>query len=218
MTQISKIINQEKNDLQILKNEVKQRRFTINISSEDFKELFLLQANKIIISRNIHREFEITDQNKTLINLFWHYLINDDENFKVDLNKGVMILGKNGVGKTLILKSFCNMINLLSNKKITQIHSKKLPSSILEKESGYYEKRPLFIDDIGKEAKEVNDFGTKILPVADLMALRYDNGSLTFATCNYKFETLTEFYGLTTTDRFKEMFNIFILEGESFRK
>ena len=65
---------------------------------------------------------------------------------------------------------------------------------------------------------EINDFGNKIQPIADLISFRYDNGALTHATCNYKIDTLTEFYGLTTTDRFKEMFNIIELKGESFRK
>lgn len=223
MTQISNIlvsdlIETQKTELQELRQRSKIKKILINLSPSDFKELFIIQANKIIAGRNIRREFELTEQNKAIINQIYYYCSGNKEKFNGEIEKGILLVGRNGVGKTLILKSFFNIIQLTTNKIITQIHSKKLQSEIRANGSDYYERRPLFIDDMGKESKEVNDYGTKILPISDLMALRYDNGALTFATCNYKIDTLTEFYGITTTDRFKEMFNIIELKGNSFRR
>ncbi len=218
MTQITDIIQQEKEHLKEVKAEKAKNRILIKISADDFKELFLIQVNKIIASRNINREFEITDQNKELINQIFYYCTGNYKYFNGSIEKGLFIVGKNGVGKTLILKGFCEVIKLIGNKIFYQVHSKKLQSEIRQNGTENFEKRPMFIDDIGKESKEVNDYGTKILPIADLIALRYDNGALTFASCNYNIDTLTEFYGITTTDRFKEMFNVIELSGESFRK
>lgn len=218
MIQISDIINKEKDNLLIIKQNQKLKRFLIKIDPESFKELFLIEANKIIVKRNIESEFIITDQNKDIINQIYHYCTGNESKFNGQLNKGILLSGKNGIGKTLILQSFCSIINLMCNRVIYSIHSKKLQSKIKELGLDWFIKRPLLIDDIGKESKEINDYGTKILPLADLIALRYDEGSITFATCNYKLDTLTEFYGLTTTDRFKEMFNIIELTGKSFRE
>ena len=82
----------------------------------------------------------------------------------------------------------------------------------------YYKLKPMFIDDIGKETKEVRDYGTIVNPVPDLFSVRYDFGAWTLATCNYKPKELTEFYGETIVDRFKEMFNYLVLTGKSRRQ
>jgi len=106
---------------------------------------------------------------------------------------------------------------MLNIRVVRGYHSKELAAKLVDNEVLIDNlKRPLFIDDLGKESLEANNFGTKIQPIADLISLRYDLGSMTFVTTNYKMETLTKFYGITTTDRFKEMFNIMELGGESF--
>jgi len=217
MIQISEIIEWEKEKNAKLRNDIKTR-FKFNINSNDFMEIFILYANRTILERGIDKDFELNSFNKEIINQFHYYITGDENNFNGKIWKGIMIVGKNGTGKTLLLRSLFKLINNISKLSVYQIHSKLLNEYIKEKGIDSIRRKPLYIDDIGKESKEINDFGTKILPMADLIALRYDSGALTFATCNYKLETLTEFYGLTTTDRMKEMFNIIELKGESFRK
>lgn len=218
MIQIFEIIKKEREEFALMKEQQKVKKIDLNVDPKGFKELFEIQLNKIILSRNIKRSFEFTEENKRVINQIYFYCTNNKEKFIGNLDKGIMIVGKNGVGKTLILKSFCNTVALLSTLNITQIHAKKIQKMVLLKEDGFYERRPLLIDDLGKEQKEFIDYGTKISPIPDLLSLRYDNGALTFATSNYNMTTLEKYYGTTITDRFKEMFNIIQLDGVSFRK
>jgi len=213
---ISEIIKTEKNSLREIKLKNLQKRITVKMSYDNFISLFSLQANKIIAKRNIDRKFEVTEYNKKMIIEFYYYLTNNPK-FSGKLEKGIALIGKNGVGKTLLLESFCNLATLCSQKNITVLHSKALFENIKQKGIEFYAKRAMLIDDIAKEINEGNYFGTKIKPIADLFSLRYDNGALTFMTSNYK-NTLKEFYGNTIYDRMIEMFNFFVIDGNSLRK
>ena len=87
--------------------------------------------------------------------------------------------------------------------------------------------RPLFIDELGREQLEVNDFGNKLRPVSELMALRYDTGARTFFTSNFKISTLSKGYnekgeligyGQYIGERIQEMANMVELPGDSRRE
>lgn len=233
---ISEAIKKSRNELLELKVRNKETHLNVQVSASDFRELFLLKANKIIAERNTDLEFQVSDINKNLINYLYWYMngsIEGWKNFKwieyvvnkisikkpeLQLDKGILVIGTFGVGKTVIVKAFCEVLADISGFNITYLHSKKVAGAIKIEGLGHYERRPMFIDDIGKEEKEINDFGTHVTPIIDLLSMRYDAGALNFMTANYNMETLTKFYGPTITDRMYEMFNIFILGGESYRK
>jgi DNA replication protein DnaC len=88
-------------------------------------------------------------------------------------------------------------------------------------------KRPLFIDELGREQLEINDFGNRIRPINDLMAARYETGARTFFTSNFKLETLSKGrsengeivgYGKYIGERIQEATNIVNLPGDSRRE
>jgi DNA replication protein DnaC len=197
--------------------EYNDRRIFIDMSVNEFKFLIgkILKAN--LIRRGQKKTFDIDEDNKDILNQLYYYLIGS-ESFNGNLQKGIILFGNIGTGKTIIIRSFVELIEASSNKVFTKLHSKAVASYLKDKGEDYLNIRPLFIDDIGKETKVVNDFGTIKNTIPDLFALRYDFGGWTFATCNYNLKDLEEFYGLTIIDRFKEMFNFFVMEGESRRK
>jgi DNA replication protein DnaC len=208
------IINQETS---VLRSNNRFNRGVVKLEMNDFKALIKAEAENILAKRGRIIDFSIDKDNEQVIeylNLYLGY----DNSFPGDLSKGIMIIGSIGCGKTLIMLAFFNIIERFTIKRITKAHSKGLARMFHENGMSYYEKKPLFIDDIGKETKEVKDFGTIINPIPDLISLRYDFGAWTFATCNYKTSELNDFYGTMITDRFKEIFNILTLEGNSRRK
>ena len=88
-------------------------------------------------------------------------------------------------------------------------------------------RRPLFIDELGREQLEINDFGNRIRPINDLMAARYETGARTFFTSNFRLETLSKGrsengeivgYGKYIGERIQEATNIVNLPGDSRRE
>lgn len=197
--------------------ELDKRKPRIVITPPQFKELFLKIATLIIAKRGISKEFVIDNENKKIINQLYFYITKNKE-FKGDLSKGILIIGNLGTGKTLIIKTVIEIISLLLNIKFKEFHAIALLKYLQEDGEKELLKRPLFIDDLGKETKSVNNYGTISNPISDLFALRYEFGGWTFATSNFTLNKgLKSHYGETITDRFKEIFNIITLSGESRR-
>ncbi len=214
---IDEIIERELKKLEDTRSKIRSNRAFIKLEFEKFKEIMVLNINRIIAERGIFSHYEENENSEYILNQLYFHATGNEDKFNGKVTKGIMLVGKNGVGKTLLLTAYCNFRSIFWGSRINSLNSRLLVLSI--KENGYdnYTKRDLMIDDLGKESKELNDFGNKIQPISDLLAFRYDSGALTFITCNYNMNTLTEFYGLTTTDRLKEMVNIIEFKGESLR-
>ena len=156
----------------------------------------------------------VDDQNKDVINQLFYFLINS-KHFTGDPIKGVLMIGAIGGGKTVLMEAFIEIFNEVSGKVVTCLNSKDLVE--IQKKYGYdyLHKRPLFIDDIGKEQTVINTYGTVSKPMEDLINDRYKTAGLTFGTSNLKLEDMP--YNKHTIDRMKQMFNVIILPGKSRR-
>jgi len=192
------------------------KRIYLTISPAYFKEAFALGCEIEMIKRGSYKPFLVDEMNKQVVNQLYFYLVGSKE-FKGDLNKSILLSGAIGTGKTVMITSFCNLIEAGSEKIIARMHSKKIDEMIKSKDKGFYDQRPLFIDDLGREPKEANSYGNKSEPLIDLISARYDMGAWTFATTNFKKETLKDFYGAAIVDRFSEMFNNLEITGGSRR-
>jgi hypothetical protein len=193
-----------------------------------FEHRKVLDANDFMIHQeNIERTFQylcskksdkfegILPDQKEIIRLFVAYLVGTIGKPQC----GIILLGSKGTGKTTLMQSFIAYYNYVYKKVIKEYHAKTLPLYYKQLGIDYFYKRPIFIDDLGKESAITTDWGQKFDTWGDLFSVRYEMKSLTFATANYKFDgQFKEIYGEIIIDRMREHFNIFELTGESLRK
>jgi DNA replication protein DnaC len=206
------------------KEKMLKQRLPLPLSYPDFKNLFRSFGTICLHNRNQNRNFVIDSDNEPMIEQLYLYATGNTP-FAGDLNKGIMLQGKYGCGKTLILETYSLLHNHVIRKYhlnyplLTFIKSVELQEQIIKQSASAFAKRPLIIDEFGRESKTVMDYGNVNRPVSELLSLRSDVGTLTHGTTNFTLATLSsdEFYGGMIGDRLKAMFNFITLKGESRR-
>lgn len=152
---------------------------------------------------------------------------------------GLMLAGTCGNGKTSLLKAIQSATNFLNLKyEVRSDKEEKIAISIIDVKEiianckdyqmmEVYKKTPyLGIDDMGKEPKEVLDYGNVCNPVIDLIEYRYDKQLTTFITTNLppksdsekKIVGIDTHYGVRIADRFNEMIEKIVFNDGSYRK
>ena len=197
-----------------------------SMTKENFWAMLSATAQAIMAQRGVYHPFVVDEYNRAIIYQMWLYIVGSKE-CMWNIHKGIYIGGKVGCGKTLLMQSFCEILHFISGRTVEMIPATLLYQRIIEQGIDSLSKRPLFIDELGREQLEMNAFGNKMRPIADLMALRYNNGARTFFTSNFKIETLSKGrndkgelvgYGKYIGERIQEMTNIIEMPGESRRE
>lgn len=181
----------------------------------------LNQLQKILISQRTNKWNWTKSNEKVFINLVKYF---NNQDSKLDNNKGFVLCGPNGTGKTTLLKAFSLFSIGMNNKRYKVIHSQNIVDELSKYQNGfcltgYYDRNEKYstaIDEIGKESIS-NIFGNKIDPLEQVICMRYQNGLRTFGTTNLNIEQIKSRYGERLYSRFKEMFNIIKLEGSDKR-
>ncbi len=148
------------------------------------------------------------------------------------LDKGLLIVGDYGIGKSALFKTLPKLTNNyitynMSSELVTTYKSIKNPEDnklFFDR----YSKGRRVIDDLTSE-KIISYFGTTNL-IQDILEARYSTNncySMTICICNYDDEypldlekvldKLGAIYGARVYDRLFEMFNIIEFKGKSFR-
>ena len=196
-------------------------------NENDFKRLFIE-----IASDNIGKKYEVNEHNKYQIKVVFNYFLG--VNTEIDLNKGVLLCGEFGTGKSTLFASMRKYINTLFpyNPNAFKITSTE---EIINFKSGLNESDLLFNseDEIIKPVHLlINEFGhnynIKIYGsdaediIESFLMKRYDifqqYNKVTHITTNLTKQAMIDNLKPVIFDRFKEMFNIIELNGESFRK
>ena len=195
----------------------KYTRFAItNFTPACFRKYLELSINEVMKEENRSFDFQVDNNNREFINDMFYYL-NYDKKYSGDLDKGILLIGQIGCGKSFLMKAMFKIIELVCSKLVIQIPAKNLLNEIEVRGMDYFKKRPLYIDDLGKEEKEGKIYGTTHHPVEDLISFRDSYYSITFASGNYMMKTYEEYYTKHIIDRMGKMFNIHTLKGSSRR-
>lgn len=183
---------------------------------EEFKLLISVKAQKNILERSIKQQFLIDHDNEPIIRQLYLYFTNKPE-CAWNLNAGLIFGGSYGCGKTILMLAFIQIADKFSEKQTTFIESKSLLELAKQDDLKVLYRRPLLIDDLGREDAEVKSWGTTLTPVIDLFAHRYTSGARTYATTNFKYHSLEGFYGKYIRTRMEEMMTYVDFPGESRR-
>ena len=198
-----------------LKQIAKSRKL---VSIEDFKTLFTTRAQKAMAYRKNFSPFVIDDSNREVINLLYKYITYQ----KCELNPfiGIIFNGAYGCGKSVLAETLCMVLNDLTwseKNKIESVHAVELAEQIIKVGVIPYAHKPLLIQDLGKEKKVVNNYGTIVNPITELLAIRAEYGAMTFGSTNMKLESFTEAYKEFISKRITEHVNLVFLPGTDRR-
>lgn len=161
------------------------------------------------------------------------------EKIGIDPNKGVLLIGPVGIGKTYTLRAMAlrskigwghpDMPTMYYHEgensipiNLSDMKADALARLITKKDGvlKLFKDHTLYLDDLGAEEPQANHYGSKSQPIKDLLDIRYEvrNSYKTFATTNRSLEYFREVYGERIVSRFYEMFNIIKVEGVDLRK
>lgn len=202
----------------------KINRYSCHLRGEEFKELLTLRGRQALMERKDQEvNFVIDDYNREVLNLLYHYACRTHQN-EINSLAGIVLNGKYGCGKSALMSAFVRVLNdihFFGQDICEEIHSIDLAEQIRLKGVLPYIRKPLLIQDLGKEPDIVNAFGTNVNPIANLLSIRAEYGAMTYGSMNMDKAMFSEFYKdkkLGITKRFTEHVNLIFLPGESRRK
>lgn len=226
MDQIGKVLKQNplvQEDTQKIQAQIREREQKLFeykcqtvMSYEEFKTLLTAYSTDILRTRSVTNPFVVDAQNGPIVKQLYLYFVGHPE-CAWNLNAGLIFAGKIGSGKTVLMTAFLRITDDYTRRRTTVAHAKQLPFLFKKNTIEYYEKRPMFIDDLGKEEAEIKDFGTIVRPWIDLFSLRYDHGARTYATTNFNMKDLNGIYGEFICSRMAELMTLVVIPGESRR-
>lgn len=208
-------------------NDVEEERVRWHrqVSYGQFEAMVIASATRNMMRRCTFKPFAIDDDNRDIIRQLYYYFIGSQGRCKWNVDKGIYLYGKIGCGKTLLLAAFLDVVHAMCGIITKSIHSKKIHEVIKADGIERLVPCPLFIDELGRESLEINEFGNKIRPIQDLIAMRYESGARTFCTSNFSTEQLEgkvvdgvlKGYGRYVRTRMEEMMNIVRMPGDNRR-
>lgn len=205
---------------QLLQQKTIKQRFRFPLTTEQAVDLLTAAyQTEVAFRHNIYVADETTASN---IKRFAEFLTLENSKF------GAMFCGVCGNGKTTMLYAFQNALNYLTS--YGAFGSRPIGIRIIDsldvvqyaKDHTQFRKlreiEMIAIEDIGREPREVLDFGNILNPIVDLFEYRYNKQLFTLTTTNLTSKQIREAYGKRLADRFNEMLEVIIFRNSTYRK
>lgn len=144
--------------------------------------------------------------------------------------KPTLLIGEYGCGKTFLLKTVFKYFRECRKYGVKMVNVRDIcydyqrgGAELVQQyfrygEPGSYGYHPICLDDIGTEPPLINYFGTQDDVISNILYLRYEGKGQTYASTNLTPKMLEKRYGSRLYDRFKEMFEVVVMDGKSRRK
>ncbi|MCF0225219.1 MAG: hypothetical protein HUK20_13205 [Fibrobacter sp.] len=198
-----------------------QPRFKLPLTAQQAYDLLSAAYQAEVAARG--RKYAKNGQTEAYLQQLAGYLTAENHKF------GIMLCGTPGNGKTTTLLAFQNAVNYLRQQSVLPADQPNAISIVDAKDAKHYFRDPrssqqlkdrpmLGIEDMGREPKEILDYGNVTTPIIDLLEHRYNNQLFTFITTNLTAQQIRETYGNRIADRFNEMLHVIIYANPSFRK
>ncbi|MEK0369709.1 MAG: hypothetical protein QQN55_00940 [Nitrosopumilus sp.] len=204
--------------------------------AKTYKPIPLKDIKKVfqVVFIEEYGELILTEQNKPIFDLISRYFAKDksfnETNLTMNqasLNKGLLIIGKYGCGKSSMMTVFQKMGQMLMPNNFMWFTSISTLDLVDEFESAdniskeaffkkYNNVRTIYFDDFGTES-DASNYGKKNL-MKEILEKRYMKRNKTFMTTNLTLLEIKTKYGNRVFSRLQEMFNIIEFGGEDYRK
>lgn len=200
-----------------------QKKTTQQLSDKEiieYKIRWKQCADKVVQITKPGKAFEIDESNREIINgLFWWFF--NDPRSCYDLNKGIMLKGDMGTGKSTLISIFRQFfIDLGCGFAMSTAMKISLEYAKAGDVDQWLTDKIICIDEIGRENMGKH-YGNELNVVGYLLHERYsmwqNKRVLTIATTNKDAQEIELMYGDVIRDRVKEMFNHIPMVGNSRR-
>ena len=169
-------------------------------------------------------KFQLRRNDTLILGKLMSYAIRDRktcENHDIDLEKGILLIGKIGCGKTSLMDIFRILhyqqfrYQMLSTREI----AKEFVMNGYPVLNKYGKKQKILcFDDLGIETS-IKHFGNECNTMGEILLSRYDimkyDGILTHATTNLNADDLEKLYGNRVRSRLREMFNVITFPNDT---
>lgn len=189
----------------------------------------MAEANALVKLNYPNRSFVVDSNNAAAIRALLCYFTGQPAE-GLNPNKGILLCGNVGVGKSLLMKAIANTLKryykafrfVVCQDVVLHFENTGDLDTFTANRNGMIG-RPAKIcfDELGRELIPANNYGNKRNVMQHILMFRYnawqDSGLLTHGTTNATPRELENLYGAHIADRIREMFNWVVIHGDSRR-